>query len=151
MSAPASDVAPSDSSAPAPLAAPDFGSESPWQLIRRRFLRHRLAVASLYLLAVLYGLAVFAEFFAPYTRRWRDLPHAYCPPQLPRWSWAHGLHVLGMRQTVDPITLRKSYVEDPAAIVRLGFFVRGEPYAMWGVVGWDRHFIGVRDPAPHIA
>jgi peptide/nickel transport system permease protein len=148
MSAPVPDVAPSDPAAPARPAAPAVAFASPWQLIRRRFLRHRLAVASLYVLAVLYTLAAFAESFAPYTRRWRDLPHAYCPPQLPRWSWAHGVYVRGMKQTIDPITLRKTYVEDPAAIVPLGFFVRGEPYGLWGLVRSDRHFVGVRSPAP---
>jgi len=39
---------------------------------------------------VLYLLAVFAEFLAPYTRQWRDLSHAYSPPQLPRFSWERG-------------------------------------------------------------
>ena len=36
---------------------------SQWQLIRRRFARHRLATAALFMLLVLYGLALFAEFF----------------------------------------------------------------------------------------
>ncbi len=112
----------------------------------RRFRRHRLAVGSLYVLAVLYTLAALAEFFAPYTRYWRDLDYAYCPPQLPRVSWAHGLHVLGMRRVVDPVTLRKRYVEDPAAVIPLGFLVKGEPYRLWGMIPWDRHFVGVRNP-----
>ena len=144
MSVPASDVVPPATAVP---ATPAIGSASQWQLIGRRFRRHRLAVASLYVLVVLYGLAAFAEFLAPYTRRWRDLGHIYCPPQLPRWSWAHGLYVCGMKQGVDPITLRKFYVEDPAAVIPLGWFVRGEPYRLWGLVPWDRHLVGVRDPA----
>jgi peptide/nickel transport system permease protein len=148
MSVPAADVTPPAPSAAARPGAPVAGSESQWQLIHRRFRRHRLAVASLYVLAVLYTLAAFAEFFAPYTRHWRDLGHAFCPPQLPRWSWADGLHVLGMKRFIDPITLRKSYVEDPAAVVPLGFFVRGEPYELWGLIPCDRHFLGVKTPEP---
>ena len=97
---------------------------------------------------MLYTLAVFAEFFAPYTREWRNLPHAYCPPQLPRISFTHGLHVLGMKRLIDPVTLRKIYLEDPATVVPLGFFVRGEPYQFWGFLPWNRHFIGVKNPAP---
>ncbi len=96
---------------------------------------------------VLDGLALLAEFFAPTTREWRNLAYAYCPPQLPRFSRARGLHVLGMRRYIDPITLRKSYVEDPVAVVRLGFFVPGEPYRLWGVIPARRHFFGVRDAA----
>jgi peptide/nickel transport system permease protein len=127
------------------VAAPP-GTLSQWALIRRRFARHRFAVASLYLLSVLYLFAVFAEFLAPYTRDWRDLAHAYCPPQLPRFSFRHGFYVPAMQRYVDPLTFKKTYLEDPARIVGLGFFVQGEPYRFWGLFGWDRHFFGVRQP-----
>lgn len=121
------------------------GSLSQWALIRRRFAHHRLAVASLYLLAVLYVLAAGAEFFAPYSRQWRDQAHAYCPPQLPRFSLRDGLHVVAMRATVDPLTRKHTYLEDPAQIVKLGFLVRGEPYRLWGLLSLDRHFFGVKE------
>ena len=114
--------------------------------MRRNFRRHRLAVASLYLLAVLYTLAGLAEFFAPYPREWRDLSQAYCPPQLPRFSFFHGLYVRPMQRSIDPITLRKIYVEDSSAVIPLGFLVRGEPYRLCGVLPWDRHFLGVKQP-----
>jgi peptide/nickel transport system permease protein len=117
--------------------------ESQWQLIRRRFRRHKLAVASLFLLAVMYTLAIFAEFFSPYGSEWRDLTHAYCPPQPPRWNWKHGLHVYGARPQVDPITFRRTYVEDPTHIVPLGFFVKGEPYHLLGLIPMQRRFFGV--------
>ena len=44
------------------------GSLSQWALIRRQFGQHRLAVASLFLLVVLYVLAAGAEFFAPHSQ-----------------------------------------------------------------------------------
>jgi len=116
---------------------------SQWQLIRRRFARHKLAVASLYVLSLLYVMAIFAEFFAPYPARWKDLPHAYCPPQTPRFSLAQGLHVRAVTQHVNPITFQKTYIEHPDNVVPLGFFVKGEPYKLWGLIPWDRHFIGV--------
>jgi len=68
------------------------GSLSQWQLIRLRFGKHRLAVVSLYVLVVLYGMAIFAEFFAPYTQSWKDLSYAYCPPTLPSYSLQHGIY-----------------------------------------------------------
>src|SRR5258708_3776024 len=91
------------------ISGPEVGSLSQWALIRRRFARHRLAVASLFLLAVLYALALGAEFFAPYPRQWRDLSHAYCPPQLPRFSWRSGIYVPAMRRSIDPLTFKKTY------------------------------------------
>jgi len=123
--------------------APSVATMSQWQLIWRRFRRHKLAVASVYLLAFMYIMAIFAEFFAPYPSRWKDLPHAYSPPQTPRVSLAHGLYVRAVKQHVDPITFQKTYVEDPKDIVPLGFFVKGEPYKLLGLIPWDRHFVGV--------
>ena len=151
MSAPASDAPSTTGPFVGNHRAILAGSEPPWAIVSRNFRRHRLAVASLYLLAVLYTLAGLAEFFAPYTREWRDLAHAYCPPQLPRFSFAHGLYVPGVQRTIDPITLRKTYRDDEAVAVPLGFFVRGEPYRFWGTITWDRHFFGVKRPTPAAA
>jgi peptide/nickel transport system permease protein len=125
----------------------EAGALSPWALIRRRFARHRLAVASLFVLAVLYALALGAEFFAPYSRQFRDLSHVYCPPQLPRFSWARGFYVPAMNASRDPVTFKTTYLEDATRVVTLGFFVRGEPYRVLGLFSWDRHFFGVRETA----
>ncbi len=131
-----------------PAQAPEAETLSQWGLIARRLARHRLAVASLFLLAVLYVVAFGAEFFAPYPSGWRDLDHAYCPPQIPRLSLQHGLHVPAMRLSVDPLTFKRNYLEDPRAVVPLGFFVRGERYRLWGLIPLERHFFGVRSDAP---
>jgi peptide/nickel transport system permease protein len=130
----------------APFPETSIGTLSQWALIRRRFAHHKLAVASLYLLAVLYVLALGAEFFAPYPRQWRDLARAYCPPQLPQFSFEHGLYVPAMKRLVDPLTFKKSYIEDPTQAVELGFWVKGHEYEFWGLFKWDRHFFGVKDP-----
>jgi peptide/nickel transport system permease protein len=126
------------------VAALEPGSQSQWALIRRRFLHHRLAVASLFLLAVLYVVAAGAEFFAPHSRQWRDLSHAYCPPQLPRFSFQHGWHVPAMRVTINPLTWQRTYLEDRTQIIPLGFFERGESYRFWNLFSWDRHFLGMK-------
>ena len=118
-------------------------SLSQWRLIRRRFARHRVAVAALYVLAAMYAVAIFAEFVAPYTAAWRDLPHAYCPPQPPRLSLRNGLHTMAVTQHVDPVTFQKTYVEQTDRVVPLGFFVKGEPYKLWGLIPWDRRLFGV--------
>lgn len=120
-----------------------LGAMTQWQLIARTFAKHRLAVASLYVLIILYILAIFVEIFSPYTPAWKDLNHAYAPPQLPSYSWTHGWHVKAIVRHVDPITFRSVYVEDTTDIIPLNFFVRGEPYELWSLIPWDRHFFGV--------
>ena len=116
---------------------------SQWQLIRLRFARHKLAVAGLFVLVMLYFLAAMAEFFAPYPTGKRDLDHAFCPPQLVRLNWSDGLHVHALNCHVDPITFRKTYVEDPDDAIWLSFFAPGEPYRLWGLIPMKRRFLGV--------
>ena len=52
-----------------------------WQLMRWKFSRHRLAVASLVVLGLLYVCVLFAEFVAPYDPRHHDKDFIHAPPQ----------------------------------------------------------------------
>lgn len=119
---------------------------SQWQLIRMRFAKHRLAVIGLHLLVVLYLIAAFCEFVAPYTRGYGDVEKIYCPPQLPRIDRAHGLHACTVARQIDPVTLQNYYTQTDV-VVPLGFFVKGEAYKLWGLIPARRHLFGVRADA----
>lgn len=124
----------------------EAGSLSQWQLIRLRFRKHRPAVASLYLLGALYFLALFAEFFAPYSKAWNDVDYIYAPPNLPRFNLEEGWHAVRLQRHVDPITL-KNYYTDTGQVIPLGFFVEGEPYRLWNLIPMKRHFFGPQMPS----
>ncbi|HEY7087673.1 MAG TPA: ABC transporter permease [Tepidisphaeraceae bacterium] len=134
---------------PAPPATETVGEKSSvavmsqWQLIRRAFAKHKLAVIALHLLIMLYLVAIFAEFCAPSLPGTRDLDHSFCPPQLIRWSPSRGLHVYAMQLVVDPITFRKTYVERTDAPVFLSLFAKGGGYYLWGLIPFDRHILGL--------
>jgi peptide/nickel transport system permease protein len=121
-----------------------FGDLSQWELIRRRFARHTLAVASLFLLALFYVVALFAEFFAPYPATERDLDHIYAPPQPIKLSLAEGLYTYRFIQEQDPFTFRKIYYVDKEDVIPLGFFVRTDPYKLLGIIPLQHSFFGVR-------
>lgn len=118
---------------------------SQWQLIRLRFTRHRPALISLYLLAVLYLCAVFAEFVAPYSRGWNDVDKVFAPPQVIKFSLANGFHVDELKRMVDPVTLKNSYLRT-GEVVPIRFFVRGEPYRLLGLMETDRRLFGAGNP-----
>lgn len=124
-------------------AAKTEAVRSPWALTIRRFARHRLGIASFFLLCVLYVMALGCEFFAPTTREWQNLGHSYCPPQPMHFSWSDGFYVCAMRRLDNPVTFARSYLEDQSVKIPLGFFVRGEPYELFNLVPCDRHFFGV--------
>lgn len=116
---------------------------SQWQLIRRRFQRHRIAALSLQIIVVLYTVALFAEMVAPYPKDFSRPEAIYHPPQFPRFSLSHGLHVPRLERQTHPIDLSKFYLLREDRHVPLGFLVRGEPYRLWGLIPMERHLFGV--------
>ena len=118
-------------------------SLSQWQLIRARFARHRMAMIALRVLIVLLVVALGCEFFAPVPSTWRYPPYTYCPPQLPAFSMADGLHTRMLIRHTDPETFQRSYHHHPDTVIPLGFFVVGEPYRLFGLIPCETHFFGV--------
>jgi peptide/nickel transport system permease protein len=136
-------TAPPTKTAPESAEPVGIGAMSQWQLIRLGFARHKLAVISLHVLVLLYLIAIFAEFFAPSTPQNRNLDFQYCPPQVLHWSPSNGLHVSAMRLVMDPITLRKTYIEETNVAVPVSFFARGDEYNLWGLLPMRLHLLGV--------
>ena len=117
------------------------------QLIWLRFRRHRLAVVAASVLGCVYFVAVFAGFFAPHATDRKDLDYAYCPPHRLGLSFERGgFYTPVLRQHVDPVTLRQTYVRARGEVLKLGFFVEGDEYRLLGLVRCRTHFFGP-DPA----
>ncbi len=126
---------------------------SPWQLFAWKFFRHRLAVVSLVILALLYFVCVFAEFFAPVLASSYDAKSQFCSPQA-----IHILHdgqlsspfVYKAIKSKDPVTFRSIYTEDTEAPQRLLFFVKGERYKVFGNLKGQLHLFGVAEGTVHL-
>jgi len=120
---------------------------SQWELIRWRFSRHKLAVISLILLGVLYLLAVFAEFVSPYTVDSRfEAFSKGAPPSKVHWlkpGGGFGPHLFATTRKLDPETFLFIYTEDKSQVIPIRFFVKGDPYKMWGRFRTDIHLFGV--------
>jgi peptide/nickel transport system permease protein len=120
----------------------DEGALSQWQLIRLRFSQHKLAMIGLAVLIISYSIALFAEFFALYPASETRVEHGYNPPQSVSFSFKDGFYTYPMDLHVDPISLQKYYIEDHSKRVKLGFFVKGSDYKLWGLIPMERHFFG---------
>ncbi|MCK5851876.1 ABC transporter permease [bacterium] len=121
------------------------GDLSQWQLVRLRFSKHRMAVVALQSLIVLYFIAIFAGFFAPYTKSYNNLEHIYSPPQIPLFSFTKGFYAHSVKQKIDQITFKKTYIKGEKTIP-LSFFVKGEPYKLWNLIPMNCHFFGIKNP-----
>jgi peptide/nickel transport system permease protein len=116
------------------------GSASQWRLMWWQFTRHRLAMASAVVLVLIYLLAAFCEFIAPFSPTAFNPRYTYAPPQrmhLFDRDAAGDLvwrpHVNGFKVTIDPTALRRTFVIDDTVKYPIGLFVPSEPYDMWGL------------------
>jgi len=120
---------------------------SQWQLMWRKLRRHRLALAGATVLALLYIVAIFAEFFAPHDIFQRHNDFINAPPQLVRVLDQGSVRlpfVYPLVQTRNEVTLRREYAADTTRRLPLVLFVRGDPYKLWGIFRTDVHFFGTQ-------
>ena len=119
-----------------------------WQLMRRRFTRNKLAVVGLVVLVLMYLIAIFCEFVAPYDPNQTNASIKNQQPQMIRFysektGFSFRPFVYGMKQTYHPVTMKTIYVENPEDIQYLSFFVKGSEYKLWGLFSCGRHLFGV--------
>ena len=123
---------------------------SQWQLMRWRFQKHKMAIVGGIVLIVLYLLAIFSEFFAPYDPLHYDPKLIFMPPQLIHFRDETGFtapYLYGVKQQIDPVSFRRTYVQDASAKYKVKLFAQGDPYKMWGLIPASLHLIGTEDNA----
>ena len=114
-------------------------------LIRRRFWRHRLARLGLPVLFLLYLMAIFADFIAPYRPDTRLKGFKDAPPSAIHFGVGENRFqpfVYARKRTFHPKTFREVYTEEEDAKFPIHFFVRGEPYPVLGLFRLDLHLFG---------
>jgi peptide/nickel transport system permease protein len=121
---------------------------SQWSLMWRKFIRNRVAVAGGVVIVLFYLAALFAPFLAPYTETTRFTRHIYMPPQVVHLFNEGRLqpYVYAMEAQFDE-NLRKTYTATGGKTF-IHFFVRGEPYKLWGLISTDLHLFGAEGDLP---
>ena len=115
------------------------------------FARHRIALVGLIVLVVLYSMALFAGFFAPYHYDNDDRKHSYNPPTKVHFFDEEGTFhlrpfVYNCMYSYNDL-YQKVYTEDTSRVFPLQFFVRGDTYKLFGFIRSRRHLFGVEAPA----
>jgi peptide/nickel transport system permease protein len=122
-------------------------SQSYWSLVWWKFKKNRLAVAGALLILAFYGVCgLFAEFFSPYQLEYQS-NYLEARPQWPRFIDASGqFHlrpfVYGLTKTTDTVLRKRIYVVDEKTQIPIYFFVKGQPYKLFGFIPMNRHFFG---------
>jgi peptide/nickel transport system permease protein len=122
---------------------------SQWQMMWRKFRRHKLAIVGSAVLLALYLSAIFADFLAPYPKVVRFEKYAYRPPTPVHFfdqGRFRGPFVYGTTKERDMRTLEAIYTVDTSAVYRLRFFVQGEPYSVLGLFETGLRLFAVEEP-----
>ncbi len=119
-----------------------------WRLMWWKFRKHKLAMLGGIVTLLIYFIAIFADFLAPFPTDAYSARYTYAPPQPLRFvtgteegrKWE--LFVNGYTVEVDPVALRRTFVVDPEVSFPVGLFVKGAPYKLLGLIPTDRHLLG---------
>lgn len=120
-----------------------------WELIWRKFVSNKVAVAAGIVVLLFYFVCLFAEFLAPTAPDFAQPRLTYAPPQSISLfvTDAEGdrqflPHVKGYAMEVDQASLRRIFTIDEEAVIPIGLFVEGRPYELWGLFPMDTHLVG---------
>lgn len=121
-----------------------------WQLMWWRFLKHRMALISAVVLVLLYSVAAFSEFVAPYIPDNSFVQYKLAPPSRVRIIDAEGNlrrpFVYKSLKERDPETLRSTYTEDTTTRFNILLFTKGPEYEFMGFIQSERHLFGLDAP-----
>ena len=124
---------------------------SQWQLMWWKFRKHRMAMVGGVVTLIIYAIAIFVEFLSPSSPGVIRADYTWAPPQRLHFlrQTEEGMrwdpYVNGYKVEIDPEALKRTFVIDEEQVVDIGFFVRGEPYKMWGLWESDLHLVGSTD------
>jgi peptide/nickel transport system permease protein len=116
-----------------------------------KFRKSTFAVIGGVVVIFMYFMAATVEFFAPKGDQWYDIQYVYAPPQPVRLFLDGKFQpfVYGLKFERDPKSFKRFFATDESVRIPIGFFVKGEPYKLWGLIPLDVHLIGplnVDDP-----
>ena len=124
---------------PALVPEPKVEHLSPWQIFWRRLRRRRLAMAGGIILIILYTLALFAGFVAPYSYERQDRERFFHPPTRVQLD---GFSLVVSRYKEIEITRYEPIRNDTKPI---RFFVKGDKYKLFALFPTTTHFFGTGD------
>ena len=118
---------------------------SQWQLMRRRFLKHRLAIVGSVVLLIMYLSALLSPFLSPHDPRQRNVAYREVPPQRIHFFAAgrlRGPFIYALVGEKNRTTYKTVYREDEAQRYPIRLFVRGYGYKLFGLFATDLHLFG---------
>lgn len=125
---------------------------SQWQLMWWKFRKHRLAMIGGVVTLIIYLIAAFVEFLAPFDPNMVNATYTYAPmqrlhfiEQSPQGTRIHP-YVFGYTSVIDKASLRRTFTIDETKVIPVRLFAHGYRYKLLGLIPTDIHLIGPADP-----
>jgi peptide/nickel transport system permease protein len=123
-------------------------SQSYYSLVWWKFKRNRVAVVGGIILLTFYLSFVFIpEFLAPYKLEDSSDYTEAGPTRIHFVDQEGKFHlrpfIYGVEKTIDFVTRKRIFVEDPTIIYPIHFFVHGDAYKLLGFIPLDFHLYGI--------
>ncbi len=131
-------------------------SKSQGRIVWEQFIKHRVALVGGTILILMYLMAGFAGFIAPYgINEYRRSPvGAFVPPTQVHWidpdtGRLTRPFIYDVTAERDPVTRQRVYVEDTSRKFPIQFFIRRpeQTYKLFGLFESDLRLFGVEEPA----
>ena len=123
----------------------------PWKLMWWRFRKHKMALICTGVLTILYFIALFCEFVAPYDPNQANIQYKQVPPTRIHIRDAqgefHAPFVYKHDRAMDPESFLITYVEDTTARYPVQLLVRDFSYKFFGKWKTDLHLFGLSPEA----
>ncbi len=126
---------------------------SQYQLMLTKFRKHRVATVSLFVLALLYLVAIFAEFVAPYDPLQRFDSQIFASPTVIHFTDANGnLTLPFVYKTQSKVDLKtfayQTTTVDETTQYPIHLFVQTEPYKLAGFIPMNIRLFGAEGGRP---
>jgi len=119
-----------------------------WKLVWWRFRKHKLAVASSFVVILIALVAIMPGFFSTQDPHESEATELFIPPQRLHFfdEGRLQLFVYAIEGKRNPETLRMEWQTSSEEKIYLQLFAQGYTYEILGLIESNRHFIGLEDP-----
>ncbi|MDX1412966.1 MAG: ABC transporter permease [Candidatus Promineifilaceae bacterium] len=140
---------PDDASLPlSPQEAESIYVAPNWKLVWWRFRKHKLAVASTFVVILIAIVAILPGFFSTQDPHETIATELFIPPQRLHFfdNGSLQLFVYAVEGVRNPETLRMEWQTSTEQKIYLQLFARGFPYEVLGLFKTNWHILGLADP-----
>ena len=137
---------PLEQAQPVPVAeepVSEVGQMSQWNLMRLRFARNKLAMTGLIGLIIMYLLVFLGGFLAPNDYQYQNKDYIFGGPT-PIVFEGGRLYTYAVTTELNNDTFKFEFKIDKNKKLPIYFFVKGDPYTLFGFIKSDVHLMGLK-------